>query len=945
MRRTTGASMSDYKKTLNLPQTAFPMKANLAQREPQMLKQWEESNAYAAMVDTCTAKGAYVLHDGPPYANGHIHMGTALNKILKDIIIKSRNMQGFEARYVPGWDCHGLPIEHKVEQELKEKKKTLPAHVVRKCCRDYAGKWIDIQRKEFRRLGVLGDWENPYRSMTPAYEAITARELARFVEKGNVVRAKKPIYWCCSCHTALAEAEVEYADHTSPSIFVRFSLPDQKLKNIFPQADTGRSYVIIWTTTPWTLPDNMAVCLHPEFMYALVEADGAQYVLARELVESCAATFGWSDYKVLGEAEGSALEGLEARHPFYNRVSPLILGRHVTLDAGSGCVHTAPGHGREDYEVGLQYKLDVLSPLDDAGRFLPSVEFFAGLNVFEANPKVIEKLQEVGALLREQKISHSYPHCWRCKNPVIFRATTQWFISMEKNNLRQQALTAINEKVNWIPAWGRERIYNMIESRPDWCISRQRQWGVPILALLCEDCGEAWNDPKWMTEMTERFAAHPTGCDYWYEADLSEIVPEGLKCPHCGGQHWKKESDILDVWFDSGTSFAAVLEARPELRFPADLYLEGSDQHRGWFHSSLLVAEGTRNTPPYKTVLTHGYVVDGEGRKMSKSIGNVIAPQELIDKFGAEIVRLWVASVEYREDIRISDQILNRLVDAYRRIRNTCRFILGNIADLSEADLLPAGELLSLDRFALDVAAQVHQRIQDAYEAFEFHKVYHTLHNYCVTDLSGVYLDILKDRLYTSAPKSRERRSAQTALCHILRMLVRDMAPVLSFTAEEIFGYIPEGLREKASTVFALPPLDAAPWLLEDGVRDDWNTLLNVRGAVTRAIEPLRRDGVVGHSLDTAVTLYMADELRERVEGLKTDMRAFCIVSQLRTAALADAPAQAVQDAEVPGLAIGVDKAEGEKCERCWIYNTELGTDPEHPTLCPRCAAALKELA
>ena len=945
MRRTTGASMSDYKKTLNLPQTAFPMKANLAQREPQMLKQWEESNAYAAMVDTCTAKGAYVLHDGPPYANGHIHMGTALNKILKDIIIKSRNMQGFEARYVPGWDCHGLPIEHKVEQELKEKKKTLPAHVVRKCCRDYAGKWIDIQRKEFRRLGVLGDWENPYRSMTPAYEAITARELARFVEKGNVVRAKKPIYWCCSCHTALAEAEVEYADHTSPSIFVRFSLPDQKLKNIFPQADTGRSYVIIWTTTPWTLPDNMAVCLHPEFMYALVEADGAQYVLARELVESCAATFGWSDYKVLGEAEGSALEGLEARHPFYNRVSPLILGRHVTLDAGSGCVHTAPGHGREDYEVGLQYKLDVLSPLDDAGRFLPSVEFFAGLNVFEANPKVIEKLQEVGALLREQKISHSYPHCWRCKNPVIFRATTQWFISMEKNNLRQQALTAINEKVNWIPAWGRERIYNMIESRPDWCISRQRQWGVPILALLCEDCGEAWNDPKWMTEMTERFAAHPTGCDYWYEADLSEIVPEGLKCPHCGGQHWKKESDILDVWFDSGTSFAAVLEARPELRFPADLYLEGSDQHRGWFHSSLLVAEGTRNTPPYKTVLTHGYVVDGEGRKMSKSIGNVIAPQELIDKFGAEIVRLWVASVEYREDIRISDQILNRLVDAYRRIRNTCRFILGNITDLSEADLLPAGELLSLDRFALDVAAQVHQRIQDAYEAFEFHKVYHTLHNYCVTDLSGVYLDILKDRLYTSAPKSRERRSAQTALCHILRMLVRDMAPVLSFTAEEIFGYIPEGLREKASTVFALPPLDAAPWLLEDGVRDDWNTLLNVRGAVTRAIEPLRRDGVVGHSLDTAVTLYMADELRERVEGLKTDLRAFCIVSQLRTAALADAPAQAVQDAEVPGLAIGVDKAEGEKCERCWIYNTELGTDPEHPTLCPRCAAALKELA
>lgn len=945
MRRTTGASMSDYKKTLNLPQTAFPMKANLAQREPQMLKQWEERNAYAAMVETCADKGPYVLHDGPPYANGHIHMGTALNKILKDIIIKSRNMQGYEARYVPGWDCHGLPIEHKVEQELKEKKKTLPAHVVRKCCRDYADKWINTQRKEFRRLGVLGDWDNPYRSMTPAYEAVTARELARFVEKGNVVRAKKPIYWCCSCHTALAEAEVEYADHTSPSIFVRFPLPDAKLKDVFPQADTGRSYVVIWTTTPWTLPDNMAVCLHPEFMYVLVEADGAQYVLARELAESCAAAFGWTDYRILGEAEGAKLEGLKARHPFYDRVSPLILGRHVTLDAGSGCVHTAPGHGREDYEVGLQYKLDVLSPLDDAGRFLPSVEFFAGLNVFEANPRVIEKLKEVGALLHERKISHSYPHCWRCKNPVIFRATTQWFISMEKNNLRGQALKAINEKVRWIPSWGRERIYNMIESRPDWCISRQRQWGVPILALLCEDCGEAWNDPRWMTEMSERFAKHPTGCDYWYEADLADIVPEGLTCPHCGGTHWKKESDILDVWFDSGTSFAAVLEARPELRFPADLYLEGSDQHRGWFHSSLLVAEGTRNTPPYRTVLTHGYVVDGEGRKMSKSIGNVIAPQELIDKFGAEIVRLWVASVEYREDIRISDQILSRLVDAYRRIRNTCRFILGNISDLDAASMLPTEDLLPLDRFALDTAAQAHQRVQDAYEAFEFHKVYHTLHNYCVTDLSGVYLDILKDRLYTSAPGSRERRSAQTALCHILRMLVRDMAPVLSFTAEEIFGCIPEGLREKADTVFALPPLDAAPYLLEDGVRDDWNTLLNVRGAVTRAIEPLRRDGVVGHSLDTAVTLYMAGELRERVEGLHTDLRAFCIVSQLHTADLSDAPAQAVRDPEVSGLAIGVDKAAGEKCERCWIYSTELGTDPAHPTLCPRCAAALKESA
>ena len=936
--------MSDYKKTLNLPQTAFPMKANLAQREPETLKKWDQIHAREAMVDASGSRGSYVLHDGPPYANGHIHMGTALNKILKDIVVKSRNMQGFAARYVPGWDCHGLPIEHKVEQELKEKKKELPAHVVRKLCRDYAAKWIDVQRKEFKRLGVLGDWDDPYMSMKPAYEATTARELADFVEKGNVIRAKKPIYWCCSCHTALAEAEVEYYDHTSPSIYVRFPLPDAGLSKIFPQADPSRAYVAIWTTTPWTLPDNMAVCLHPEFTYLLVEADGAQYLLAEERLAPCAALFGWNEPKILGRATGAQLEGLTARHPFYDRQSPLTLGLHVTLDTGTGCVHTAPGHGREDYEVGLKYGLDIYSPLDDAGRFLPTVEFFAGLTVTEANPRVIEKLKEKGALLQEGKIRHSYPHCWRCKNPVIFRATTQWFISMEKNDLRARALESIDKDVEWIPAWGRDRIYNMIESRPDWCISRQRQWGVPILALRCEDCGEAWNDPVWMREICDRFAKHPTGCDYWYEADLDEIVPAGLKCPHCGGNHWKKESDILYVWFDSGTSFAAVLEARPELSYPADLYLEGSDQHRGWFHSSLLVSEGTRGRPPYRSVLTHGYVVDGEGRKMSKSIGNVIAPQELIDKFGAEIVRLWVSSVEYREDIRISDQILSRLVDAYRRIRNTCRFILGNIDGLTRADLLPTEQLLPLDRFALDVAARVHERVQQAYTDFEFHKVYHSLHNYCVTDLSSVYLDILKDRLYASGPDSPERHSAQTALWHILCLLLRDMAPVLSFTAEEIFGHLPADLRGPEPTVFALQAVSGEEFLLPDGRRDDWNVLLAVRGAVTRAIEPLRRDGVVGHSLDTRVTLHLADELRERLESLRTDLRAVCIVSQLELAPLADAPQDAYSDSEVSGLAISVEKARGEKCERCWIYSTELGADPAHPTLCPRCAAVLKNL-
>ncbi|MBB5144759.1 isoleucine--tRNA ligase [Desulfovibrio intestinalis] len=934
--------MSDYKKTLNLPQTAFPMKANLAQREPETLKKWEAMNACGIMVEASGSKGSYILHDGPPYANGHIHMGTALNKILKDIIVKSRNMAGYTSRYVPGWDCHGLPIEHKVEQELKEKKKTLPAHVVRKLCREYASKWIDVQRKEFKRLGVLGNWEDPYMSMKPAYEAATADELANFVATGGVVRSKKPIHWCCSCHTALAEAEVEYYDHTSPSVYVRFSLPDEGLKKVFAAADPSRANVVIWTTTPWTLPDNMGVCLHPEFTYALVEAAGSQYILAEELLESCAAAFGWSDYTILDRAPGAKLEGLKARHPFYDRDSLVILGQHVTLEAGTGCVHTAPGHGREDYDVGLKYGLEVYSPMDDAGRFLPSVEFFAGLNVFEANPKVIEKLEEVGALLQKSKIKHSYPHCWRCKEPVIFRATTQWFISMEKNDLRTRALKAIDDEVCWIPAWGRERIHNMVEFRPDWCISRQRQWGVPIMALLCEDCGEAWNDPAWMHEMAARFANHPTGCDYWYEAELKDIVPEGLACPHCGGNHWKRETDILDVWFDSGTSFAAVLEKRPELGFPADLYLEGSDQHRGWFHSSLLVSEGTRNRAPYRSVLTHGYVVDGDGRKMSKSIGNVIAPQELIEKFGAEIVRLWVSSVEYREDIRISDEILGRLVDAYRRIRNTCRFILGNLNDISAQDLLPLDKLEPLDRFALDVAGRVHERVQQAYMDFDFHKVYHTLHNYCVTDLSSVYLDILKDRLYASAPASQERRSAQTALWHILCLLLRDMAPVLSFTAEEIFSHLPESLRGPEPTVFALPALEAAPYLFDEGTRDDWNVLLAVRGAVTKAIEPMRREGIIGHSLDTRITLFVADELRQRLEGLHTDLRAVCIVSQLQLEALDRAPQAAYQDEEIAGLAIGVEKARGEKCERCWIYSTDLGTDPEHPALCPRCTAVIK---
>ncbi|WP_432736219.1 isoleucine--tRNA ligase [Maridesulfovibrio sp. FT414] len=935
--------MSDYKKTLCLPQTKFPMKANLKQREPEMLKHWEEISVYDKMVAANADAEKYVLHDGPPYANGHIHMGTAMNKVLKDIIVKSRNLQGQKAEYVPGWDCHGLPIEHKVEQEIKKKKKELPTTVIRKLCREYAAKFVDIQRKEFKRLGVLGNWEDPYLTMKPEYEAATARELGRFMEKGSVVRGKKPIHWCCSCRTALAEAEVEYEDHTSPSIYVRFPLNDEKVLTALPgdvasKVDLSRTYVCIWTTTPWTIPDNMAVALHPEFEYALAEVGGDFYILAERLLPVCAETFGWEKYNVLAKVEGATLEGAVAKHPIYDRESPIVLADYVTLDSGTGCVHTAPGHGREDFDTGLRYGLEVYSPMNNDGVFLKEVEFFAGLNVFEANPKVIEKLQELGNLLAQEKISHSYPHCWRCKQPVIFRATTQWFISMEQNDLRKKSLKAIRDDVEWIPAWGEDRIFKMIENRPDWCISRQRNWGVPIIALICQDCDEVYNEPEWVFSVVDEFEKHEHGCDYWFEKSVEELAPAGLKCPKCGGNHWAKEDDILDVWFDSGTSYAAVVEKRPEHRFPADLYLEGSDQHRGWFHSSLLASVGTRNVPPYKTVLTHGYVVDKDGRKMSKSIGNVIAPQEIIDQHGAEILRMWVSAVNYQEDVRISNEILSRMVDTYRRVRNTCRYLLGNLDGFNPAtDAVAVNELLPIDHFALDLVKRQHEAIQKAYTKFEFHKVYHTLHNLCTTELSAFYLDIIKDRLYVSGEKSLERRSAQTVLWQTIIMLMKDMAPILSFTAEEVYSYLPEEMKGGAETVFAIRPQLIEP-AIDDSERKRWELLMAVRTEVTKAIEPLRREKVIGHSLDTNITLFANDDVARALDGI--EKREFFIVSGVEVKPLSEAPADAVKPEELEGLAIKVEKAQGEKCSRCWRYDT-LGTNADHPELCPRCASVL----
>jgi isoleucyl-tRNA synthetase len=933
--------MSDYKKTLNLPATTFPMKASLTQNEPKVLEGWYANDAYGAMIGANDGKEPYVLHDGPPYANGHIHIGHAMNKILKDVIVKHRNMTGRKAQYVPGWDCHGLPIELKVEQELGGKDK-FSILEIRQKCRDYALKYLDIQREEFKRLGVLGTWDKPYLTMTPDYETATARELANFYKQGSVQRNKKPIYWCGSCETALAEAEVEYDDHSSPSIYVRFPLQAAELAKVFPQAAADNSFIAIWTTTPWTIPDNLAVAVHPDFEYDLVQVGGAFYILAKELVAGCAERFGWGEWTVRATVPGSALEGLVARHPFYDRPSPVVTADYVTLDAGTGCVHTAPGHGREDYETGLRHGLEILSPLDDQARFLPSVEFFGGKNVFEANPMVIAKLTEVGNLLGSEKIRHSYPHCWRCKKPVIFRATTQWFIAMEHNNLRGATLDAIDNKVRWVPSWGKERIHSMIKFRPDWCISRQRMWGVPIIALLCADCGDAYFDGDWAHSIVDRFATHPTGADYWFEASLDEVVPKGLTCPKCGGTHWEKEDDILDVWFDSGTSFAAVVEGREECTFPADLYLEGTDQHRGWFHSSLLASMGTRGVPPYKAVLTHGFVLDGQGRKMSKSIGNVVAPQEIIAKHGAEVLRLWVASENYQEDLRISDEIIGRLVDAYRKIRNTCRFILGNLSDFNPAtDAVAPADMLSLDRYALNMVRAKHQAVQAAYESFEFHKVYHTLHNLCTTDLSSYYLDIIKDRAYVTGATSRERRSAQTALYHILLMIVNDMAPILSFTAEEIFQHLPEAMRPAGSTVFAMRVPEIEGDLLSDEEEAVWNLVFAVRGDVTKAIEPLRQSKALGHSLDAMVTLHATGEAYASLSSVASFLRDVFIVSQARVTD-EPAPADAIRG-EVEGVSVVIGRAKGEKCARCWIYDENLGTDPAHPQACPRCTKVLQE--
>ena len=934
----------DYRATLNLPQTSFNMKANLAQREPQVLKRWDKEDLYRRIQDHAAGKPLFILHDGPPYANGNIHLGTAFNKILKDIILRSRRMAGFNAPYVPGWDCHGLPIEHNVDKELGEKKHSIPKLSKRAACRKYANKWIKIQKEQFKRLGVLGDWDKPYLTIDFQYEAAIAREFNTFLLSGSVVRNRKPVYWCATCTTALAEAEVEYADHTSPSIYVKFPAAED-LSDIDPSLGGDGVFFVIWTTTPWTIPANLAIALNPEFTYAAVAVGAERWVMAKELVEQVMAAAGIADYRVAATFSAAPFEKRRCRHPLMERDSLLVLADYVTADAGTGCVHTAPGHGADDHQTGLRYGLEVLSPVDDNGVYTAEAGKYAGEKIPQVNRTIIADLASCGALVAEANIRHSYPHCWRCKEPVMYRATPQWFISMEENDLRKKSLAAI-ETVQWTPSWGMQRIYSMIEGRPDWCLSRQRSWGVPLTVITCRSCGEIVASSEVVEAIDALFVKE--GADAWFSHEVGDFLPAGYRCEKCGGEQFAKEEDILDVWFDSGVSHAAVLEKHPELQSPADLYLEGSDQHRGWFHSSLLASVGNRGRAPFKGVLTHGYVVDGQGRKMSKSVGNVVAPGEVIEKFGAEILRLWVSSEDYRDDVKVSDEILQQVADAYRKIRNTIRYLLSNLYDFNPAtDRVPFEQLPEIDRWALVKLEELKEKVRQSYDRYEFHAIYHSLNFFCGTTLSAFYLDILKDRLYASATASPARRAAQTALYDILDSLLRLMSPILCFTAAEAWNALHQfgdnGPIDREIHFAEFLPAQA--WSCDEEVMERWAQLIRVRAEVTRALELARRDKVIGHPLEAEVTVNASGDLRNFLQANATIIREISIVSGLAVGEVSGAgEGISFVSEELPGLQVQVRAAAGEKCERCWMRSTSVGAASDHPTLCQRCAGVIATL-
>ncbi|MBM3812423.1 MAG: isoleucine--tRNA ligase [Acidimicrobiia bacterium] len=929
----------DLKKTVNLPKTDFSMKANLGQLEPRLLEHWQQTGLYQKIRASSAGRPRYVLHDGPPYANGNIHLGHVFNKTLKDFIVKSKTMAGFDSPYVPGWDCHGLPIEIKVDSELGSKKAQMTAAQIRKACRAYAQKYVDLQKKDFIRLGVFGDWEHPYLTMSPRYQAVIARAFVDFLDQGYVYKGLKPVHWCMQCRTALAEAEVEYENHSSPSIWVRFPLTSEP-EAIDPLLKGKKVYGVIWTTTPWTIPANMAIAYHPQFEYSAVAAAGDVYIVASELAKATGDLCGWVEPKELARFAGSKVEGAVFRHPFVERDSGGILADHVTLEQGTGAVHTAPGHGHEDYMSGVQYGIDIYCPVDGAGRMyhvenakgrLP--ETLIGKTVWEANPLVTGLLREQGHLLAEKRIDHSYPHCWRCHKPTIFRGTEQWFIGMERNGLRERTLEAIR-KIKWMPGWGEERIYNMIATRPDWCISRQRIWGVPIVVFSCTGCKHRVEEKKILDHVVDQFAEH--SADVWYEKSADELLPAGVKCANCGGAEFEKEKDILDVWFDSGSSHLAVLSEGYGLEWPSEIYLEGPDQHRGWFHSSLLVGVGLKGGSPYKECATNGWTLDGEGRAMSKSLGNVIEPDKIIKQHGAELLRLWVASVEFHEDVRLSDTILTRLTEAYRKLRNTLRYALGNLHDFDPSrDAVPVAEMREIDQWILIRCEQLVSRCREWYGNFAFHRVYQALYNFATTDLSAVYFDVLKDRLYTAGPDSRARRSAQTALHRVHCALVRLLAPLVSFTAEEAWQHtrLPEGSPESVHLAQFPTPDEVTEGLPpEHRLRAaSWERLMQVRDTVLKSLEIARQEKFIGAPLEALVHLRANGDLLPLLRQYEAELPALFIVSEVSLDGHAET-----------NLGVHVERATGVKCERCWKYTHDIGSDPRLPTVCKPCAEAVE---
>lgn len=921
----------DYNSTLNLPATDFPMRGNLPKREPEILKKWEDSRLYYKMIEKNQGKPSYILHDGPPYANGEIHLGTALNKTLKDFIVKYKNMSGFCAPYVPGWDTHGLPIELKAMKSIGVENGAIPPVELRKHCRDFAMTHVKNQMKQFKRLGTLGDYDDPYLTLKHEYEARQVEVFGKMAKDGYMYKGLKPVYWCPDCNTALAEAEIEYSNDPCHSIYVKFNVTDDKGLFTAMGLDLSKVFFVIWTTTTWTIPGNLAICLGPDYDYTLVQVGNEYYVMANELVKTTMESAGISEYKTIGLFRGSELEHIKTKHPLYDRLSPVIVGDHVTLESGTGCVHTAPGYGVEDFEVCKNYDdIGILVCVDAKGRQTAEAGEFEGMDTDTANKAIAKKLEEVGALLAIQKIVHQYPHCWRCNSPIIYRATEQWFCSV--NGFKDEAVKAI-ESVKWIPAWGEDRIKGMVRDRSDWCISRQRTWGVPIPIVYCKDCGKPIVTDETIKSISDMFKAE--GADAWWIKEPAEFIPSTVKC-ECGCGEFTKEYDIMDVWFDSGVSHTAVMEQHKGLSWPADLYLEGADQYRGWFQSSLLTSVVYKGSAPYKAVCTHGWVVDGEGKTMHKSLGNGIAPNEITDVYGADILRLWVASSDYHSDIRISQPILKQLSEAYKKIRNTARFILGNLGNGKgfnpDTDCVSDDKLTELDKWALMRLDSLIDKVNEGYNAFDFHIAFHAIHNFCVTDMSNFYLDIIKDRLYCEKEDSEVRRAAQTAMYRILSAVARLAAPIISFTAEEIWTYMPHTSTDDKESIFLNQMPEKSGIEFSDEFVSKWEFIYSTRETVNKVLEEKRNEKLIGKSLEANIIIHCGESLYEKYNALTEELKDILIVSGVS--------ASNDGNDEVPE--IEVIKAEGEKCERCWSYSNTVGSDSEHPTLCARCAAVVK---